>query len=164
MKTTNVKAEKMRYQNNSSAYWLVMLSTVLSVVALFTVITYDTFGIEADAIHVIPDFRIALEIGVGIVMLLSMFLAAEKVKYYDRIWSYIGLPVLATVSFLRIFNIPFYVREQNWIPEATFTMVILEFAASAILLVIAAIVSIRKVTILKNLSKELNLYGTDGTK
>ena len=73
----NIKADKLRYQTNSSGYSLVMLSVVLSVIALFTLITYDSYGEFTQSMRVIPNFRIGLGISIGIVLMLATFLAAE---------------------------------------------------------------------------------------
>lgn len=160
MTNKNIKVEKMRYQNNSIAYGLVMLSALTGIIALFTLINYDEFDAE-NALRVVPDLRIALEIGLGIVVLLSTFLAAEKVKYYQRNWAFFGLPILAVVNFLRIFNVPFYALEKGWIPGNIMMASIFEFAITVVLLVIAAVISIIKVQKITHYLKELNKNGND---
>lgn len=160
MSIKNIKVEKMRYQNNAGAYALVMLSALTGIVALFTLINYDEFD-AVDALRVVPDLRIALEIGLGIIVLLVTFLAAEKVKFYQRNWAFYGLPILAIVNFLRIFNIPFYAYNKGWIPVNTMRAAILEFAITVILLVIAAVISIVKVIKITHYLKELNKNGND---
>lgn len=156
MKTVNIKADKMRYQTNSLCYMLVMFSVLISILALFTLITYDSFGKGS---RVVPDLRIGLEIGLGILMLLVMFLAAEKVKYYDAFWSCYGLFILAGINLFRIFNIPLYAHKKGWIPTNIMTRTIIEFALTVVLLIIAGIISLRNVIILKNYMKEIDKNG-----
>jgi amino acid transporter len=154
-----IKADKLRYQTNSSAYLLVMLSVVFSVISLFILITYDSYGTLDKPYFVKPDFRIGLEIVLGIVMMLVTFLAAEKVKFYSRIWGFYGLSILALINIVRIFNIPFYAFEKVWITERIRLISILGFAISAICLIIAAIITTRKIIVLTQHLKELNEYG-----
>ncbi len=163
MEISNIKIDKMRYQTNSIGYLLVMLSVALSVIALFTLITYDSYGEGANSIRVVPDFRIGLEIALGIVLMLATFLAAEKVKYYNTFWSCYGLFILAGINFLRIFNIPLYAYKKGWIPTSIKTRSIIELILSAILLIIAGIISMRKVIILKNYMKEIDKNGNNDT-
>lgn len=100
MKIVNIKADKMRYQKNTSAYGLVLLSIATSLIALFTMINFDTFGSGEGTMRVIPNLRVGVEIALGIVLMLSTFMAAEKVKYYDPTWSFFGLFILAGINFL----------------------------------------------------------------
>gem|GEM_PF-3839486 len=176
-----LKAEKMRYQNNQSAYLLVMLSIVLGVISLFTLITYDEFStpsiIEGLPLRVIPDFRIAIEIALGIFTLLLSFLAAEKVKVYQRFWSFYGLFILAGVTLYRIIGVPglvydaelliehkmysvfyalpYYDFMKGWIPESVKNLALAELWIGFACLVFAAVISIRKVIIIDNNLKEL---------
>ncbi|MDI6452492.1 hypothetical protein [Peloplasma aerotolerans] len=161
MKIVNIKADKMRYQKNTSAYGLVLLSIATSLIALFTMINFDTFGSGEGTMRVIPNLRVGVEIALGIVLMLSTFMAAEKVKYYDPTWSFFGLFILAGINFLRIFNLPIYAHERGWIPTKTMQLVMLEFAVTAGLLVVAGIISLRKVIILHKHLKEIDAYGND---
>jgi hypothetical protein len=153
MKINLLKVDKMRYQTNKIASSLVFLSLVLSIVALFTLITYDNFGIDGPLIRIIPDHRIGIEIGIGIVCMLSTFLAAEKLKYYDRTWSFIGVFVLSGINIARIFHLPLYTFAQGWIPVSIQIQTILEFALSAALLIAAGVISTIKVILLQKYSK-----------
>ena len=161
MTTMNLKVDKMRYQTNSLGYLLVMLSLVLSIISLFTLITYDEFTIVGDRVRVIPDLRIGLEIGLAIVLMLMTFLAAEKVKYYSLFWSGTGLFFLGAINILRIFNIPLYAYSNQWIPDNIKTISIIEFAVSGALLLIAGIISLRKVLLLKHHMKAIDKHGND---
>jgi hypothetical protein len=153
MKINLLKVDKMRYQTNKIASSLVFLSLVLSIVALFTLITYDNFGLDGPLIRIIPDHRIGIEIGIGIVCMLSTFLAAEKLKYYDRTWSFIGVFVLAGINIARIFHLPLYTFAKGWIPASIQIQTILEFALSAALLIAAGVISTIKVILLQKVSK-----------
>ena len=159
MSIVNIKADKMRYQANSIPYLLVMLSVVISIIATFQLINYDTFTLVVNSIRVVPDLRIGIEIAIGIVMMLSTFLAAEKVKFYDHFWSNIGLFILAGVNIFRIFNIPVYAFNQGWIPQKLVLITQAEFAAAALLLIAAGIITTRKIIILKHHMKELAKHG-----
>jgi len=170
MTIPNVKADKMRFQTNQFAYGLVLLSIVFSVVAIFTLITYDSFGLGDAPTRVAPNFRIGIEIAVSIVMMLATFLAAEKIKYYDSIWSSVGLVVLAGIHFLRISilgefysGLPFYVYDQGWVPITVMTRAFIEFGVAGLLLATAAFISTRNVIILRNHMKELAKNGHDAT-
>jgi hypothetical protein len=160
MTIKNNKTDKMRYQYNTIAYLLVMLSALTGIIALFTLINYDKFDAE-NATRVVPDMRVALEIGIGIVVLLSTFLAAEKVKFYQREWSYFGLPVLALINFLRLFNLPLYAFQKGWIPQSTMFTAMIELAITSGLLAIGALISIAKVYRITNYLKELNKNGNN---
>lgn len=157
----NTKIDKMQYQSNSIGYLLVLLAMIVSLVALFTLITYDSFGSGPTPMRVIPDFRIGIEIGIGILMLLFLFLTGEKVKFYDKTWSYYIVFILAGVNFIRIFNIPLYEYNLGWIPQSTMIYAIVEFALAGVLLVIAGIISARKVYQLNKYLKEKNAHGNN---
>ncbi len=164
MNIPNIKIDKMRYQTNSLSYVLVMLSVVFSLIALFTLITYDSYGKGKNPLRVVPDYRIGLEIALAITLLLVTFLAAEKVKYYDRFWSNYGLFILAGINFFRIFNIPLYADKKGWIPNQVMINSIIEFIISVVLMLLAGIIAMRKVNLLKNYMKEIDDNGTSVAK
>ena len=161
MKVSYIQADKTRYQKNASAYTLVLISIVTSLVAWFTSINYDNFGVTGNTQRIIPDVRIGLEIALGIVLMLGTFLAAERVKIYDIFWSTYGLFILAGINFIRIFNIPFYAYSKGWIPQSTQWVVIVMLVATVILLLSAGVISLRKSIILREHMKELNKDGND---
>ncbi|HAQ57355.1 MAG TPA: hypothetical protein DCR44_08235 [Acholeplasmatales bacterium] len=166
MKIVNIKADKLRYQANSLAYSFCLLGLALGVTGLFTLITYDAFGAGDAPTRVVPDFRIGLEIAVSIVMMLLTFLAAEKAKSYDPLWSTFGLFLLASVTLLRIADfgtayqgITHYCFDRGWIPAAVQTKATVMFFASALFLYAAAIVSTVRVFILHRHLKEIARHG-----
>ena len=154
MKINPMKIDKMRYQVNGLGQGLTFLSLLCSIVALFVLITYDNYGAAGSSQRVIPDFRVAIEIGIGILTLLGTFLCAEKVKYYDAKWTYVGVFVLATINFIRSRNLPVYCFEQGWIPASIATLTSLLYIFAGIILLVVWVISSIKVFLLsKHLSK-----------
>jgi hypothetical protein len=155
MKIINIKADKMRYQKNSSSYRLVLLSLITGMIGLFTVINYDQFITIGENMRIIPNLRVGVEILLGILMMLLTFLGAEKVKLYDPKWSFYGIFILAGVNVFRIFYLPVYAKSQGWIPNGTMITVMIYYAITAGLLIAAGIISARKVIILTKYMKEM---------
>ena len=157
--------DKMRYQENKLSANFVLLSLVSSLIALFTMINYDKFSIAGDNLRVIPDMRIGIEIGIGIVLMLVTFMASEKIKFYDAFWSRIGLFILAGINLVRIFNIPFYIyglygdETVAMIPQGKFVMIVLLFVVSVIFLVLGGVFATRKVVLLEKHMKEIEAHG-----
>lgn len=145
MKAQNLKVDRMRYQTNQIGYSLTLLSLAVSLVSLFTLITFNEYSSVENPIRVVPDYRIGIEISVAIILMLVTFLAAEKVRYYHPFWSCYGLFVLAGINVLRCFNIPAYAFEKGWIREQTKWVTMIEFAIAAALLIAAGILSLIKV-------------------
>lgn len=152
MRKRPINVEKMKYQTNSLASAITLLSLGLSVIAMFTMITYDSFG-AGEGLRVAPDHMVAIEIGMGIVTMLLTFLAAEKVKYYDRKWSCFGLFVLAGIDLFRIAFLPTYCLEKGWIPVSVYQSTVTLFALAAALLIAAGAISTAKVALLDRFSK-----------
>jgi hypothetical protein len=147
------KIEKLKYQTNASASLLTFLSLACSVIALFMLINYDNFGTGGSSIRTIPDHRIGIEIAIGIVTMLLTFLAAEKVKVYDRVWSFFGLFVLAVINIARIYHLPVYTFGLGWIPASVYQTTVILFAVAAALLIVAGVLSTTKVLLLDRLAK-----------
>ncbi len=165
-----IKIDKMRYQENKLSANLVLLSLVTSLIALFTMINFDEFSIAGDNLRVIPDMRIGIEIGIGIVMMLYTFMASEKIKYYDAFWSRIGLFILAGINLVRIFNVPFYIygiysdEMSPMIPQSTFVIVILLFVATVVFLVLAGLFATKKINLLEKHMKEIEAHEHNATE
>lgn len=160
MNITDLRIDKMRYQKNGSSNLLVLISLILSIIALFTLINYDTFSITADE-RVVPDFRVGLEVVIGIIMMMTTFLAAEKVKFYDSFWSRIGLFILAGINVFRAYSLPLYARDKDWIPASVTTMTISLFIASALFLIAAGLIARHKVHLLNTYMKEVLAHGNN---
>lgn len=92
---STLKLEKMRYNNNSLSYKLGLLGIVCSLIAMF-------FGLNS----VNPTgFGTVLAILMNILIFLLGFLCCEKVKVYQKKYSYSMLG-LSVVCFARIFWYP----------------------------------------------------------
>lgn len=163
MTISNIKADKMRYQNNRFSYLLVMLSIVLSLIALFTNINFDQFISEPEPGQLVylvkPDMRVGIEIAIGIIMMLVMFMSAEKVKFYDAFWSNYGLFVLAGINVLRAIHLPLYALDLQWIPLANVIAIIVEYTLSGALLIAAGLIATGKYHKLHKHLKEINIHG-----
>jgi len=148
-------AQRMRYQPNSLSYGIIMLSIVVSLIAMFSLINYDSFLPDLGAQRVAPDLRIGFEILVAIVSLLVSFLAAEKVKCYDPVWAFGIVYALALVQFWRMASLPAYVCfEKGWVPYELANRGYFLFQISGILMVIAGLIATAKVIILRKYGKE----------
>lgn len=148
-------AQKMRYQKNGLSYAIVLVSMILSLVALFVLINYDSFESALGSQRVVPDMRVGLEILVGILALLVSFLAAEKLKCYDPVWSCGIVYLLAAVDFWRMLSFPNYVCiEKGWVPLSTANLGYYLFQIAGILMILAGLVATVKVYILRNYGKE----------
>lgn len=152
--------DKMRYQENKFSARLVLISLIFSLIALFVMITYDNFNTTGNNIRVVPDARIGVAIGIGIVLMLLTFMASEKIKFYDSFWSRFGLFILAGINFLRIFNIPFYIyglyddEMTAMVPTKTFIYIVVLFVLSSVSLLIAGLAASKKVSLLQKHLKE----------
>jgi hypothetical protein len=160
-----ISIDKMRVQENKLSSSLVLISLILSLIALFTMINFDQFIDDGVNIRVVPNMRIGIEIAIAITLMLLTFMASEKVKYYDAFWSRYGLFILAGINFLRIFNIPFYIfgkYDETMVPMITaqsFYFVIVEFFISALLLTFAGGIALKRVTLLQKHLKEIKAHG-----
>lgn len=141
----NIKADKMRYQMNNLAYLFILLGMAISVVVLFRIITPKT---------VIPNFGIALEILINIVLLLLTFLTAERCKFYQKKWGIVSF-VIAGVHLLRIFYVPKSLLTLGQITSGQFMIIVLLLAVSAGLLILGGVVTIIRSNILTNHLKEI---------
>ena len=148
-------AQRMRYQPNTLSYGFIMLSIILSLVAMFTLINYDSFLPDLGAQRVASDLRIGLEILVAIVSLLVSFLAAEKVKCYDPVWSFGVVYALAILQFWRMASLPAYVCfEKGWVPYDLANRGYFLFQIAGILMVVAGLIATAKVIIIRKYGKE----------
>lgn len=141
----NYKADKMRYQFNRYAYLFILLGMALSVVALFRIITPPT---------IIPDFGIAMEILVNIVLLLLTFLTAERCKAYQRTWGIVSF-VIAGIHVLRIFLVPTTLLTKGQITGFQFLMIVIFLIASAAFITLGGVITLIKHAILTKHLKEI---------
>lgn len=150
------EADRMRYQNNSTGYSLTFAGMFFFIWSLFTSINYSLFTGLADEVRVKPDFNIGLDITVSIVLILVIFLAAEKVKAYSIKWSY-GLMIVSLINIARIFYVPLLSLNSNQIPSDIFLQIALSHGISALLTAVAGFMSLNK-------SKKLKAYLNQGGK
>ena len=87
--------EKMRYNNNSLSYILGLLGIVFSIAACF---------ISLNSLNPV-GFKTVIKVVLNIVVLLIGFLAAEKVKVYQKKFSYVNF-ALGGIAILRMFWYP----------------------------------------------------------
>lgn len=95
MEASNIKVEKMRYQNNSLSYMLGMLGIIASIFAAFVMLnSYASY-----------DYIVIPKILMNIVILLFGFISCEKVKAYSKNYS-IFMMIIGGVCVARIFWFP----------------------------------------------------------
>lgn len=141
----NYNADKMRYQINRYAYMFILLGMALSVVALFRIITPPT---------VIPDFGIAIEILINIILLLVTFLTAERCKAYQKTWGIVSF-VIAGIHVFRIFFVPTELLSKGQITGFQFTMIVIFLLASAAFITTGGVITLIKHSILAKHLKEI---------
>jgi hypothetical protein len=147
-------AEKMRYQKNGLSYGLILLSILFSLVATFSLITYDSFTQVAGALRVVPDMRIGLEIFITIIAFMVTFLAAEKIKCYNPVWSFGVIYTLAALNLWRMSSFPAYVfGVRGWVPYEVALRGMIEFGVSGGLLILAGVIATIKVIIIRKYTK-----------
>lgn len=150
---SKVELAKMRYQNNQFGFTMTFGSMLFFIWSLFTSINYSLFTGLAEEVRVKPDHNIALDITISIVLILVMFLSAEKVKAYSKQWSY-GLFVISVVNLLRLFYVPLISLNTNQIPMDIFIQIAICHIISAALTTIAGIVSLKKATKIQQALKQ----------
>jgi hypothetical protein len=141
----NIRIDKMRYQKNKIAYTFVLVAMVFQTISLFMTITPST---------VVPSFTTAVEILINITLLLFSFLAAEKVKSYSKTWSY-GLFALSVVHLFRFFYEPSKLLRLGQISLRQYFMITTLIEVTMVLLIVAAIITLRKHRALMAHLKEL---------
>lgn len=134
MATKNVRVDKMRYQKNALAFNFVLVAMALQTISLFMTITPRS---------VVPSMTTAFEILINITLLLVSFLAAEKVKAYSLQWAY-GLFVISTVHLFRLFYEPFKLVRLGQITRNQYITIMTLIEVTIVLLIVAAVITIRK--------------------
>ncbi len=90
----NVRNEKLRYQNNTLAYWLGLLACFVSIFA--GIVGLNTMK---------ASYLTVVKILINVVILLVGFASAENIKHYSQKASYVFF-TFAVVNVLRIFWYP----------------------------------------------------------
>lgn len=148
------KVDKLRYQNNSLSYFLILLSLLSFLLGLFQTINFTMGTGTAGDMRVIPDAMTALFIAIGIAMMLITFLTAEKVKVYNLGWT-VATFGLSLVHLWAMLSVPIQLYNKGEIPGGTLTTIIIAYSVAIVLLVIAGIVGYIKTVSLKKHLKEL---------
>lgn len=139
------RRDKMRYQLNKLAYWLVLLAMIFQTVSLFMTITPRS---------VKPTMTTAIEILINIILLLVSFLAAEKVKAYSNKYAY-GLFVISVIHLYRIFSEPLKLYKLGQLSAFRYTVITDLILISIACLVTAALITLSKYKALKAHLKEI---------
>lgn len=126
------KVDKMRFQLNTGAYWLVMLAIMLNIYYLIFVLNTITI-----------TFIIGMKTIVGVVYLMVMFLSAEKLKSYSKEWS-IAAFVFGLIAFARIAFVPRMFLTGNDFIEGSILL-----AIQGLLFIGAAAITYKKASALK---------------
>lgn len=151
---TDIDTDKMRYQLNSKSYLMVMLSVVLIIIAGFITITYSSFTATSDEIRVTPTITTAIDVSALIILLLATFLAAEKVKVYQKVWVR-NLFIIAAINLVRIFFEPTIVFNRGELPFVRYVIVVVLMVAAIALQVLGAVITYKKAKRLEKHLKEL---------
>lgn len=150
----NLKIEKMKYQTNKLSYSLILISLIFVITSIFRMsITWMPFGLNNEG------FIVDIEILVTILLLLLIFLSAEKVKFYSKNYSILTI-ILGLFNIYRIFNLPMKLHdittsENNIFPTKSLVLVIIELIIIALLLISAGIIGLYKHYQIKNFNKEV---------
>ena len=151
---TDIDTDKMRYQMNNKSYLMVMLSVVLIIIAGFITITYSSFTATSDEIRVTPTITTAIDVSALIILLLATFLAAEKVKVYQKVWVR-NLFIIAAINLVRIFFEPTIVFNRGELPFVRYVIVVVLMVAAIALQVLGAVITYKKAKRLEKHLKEL---------
>lgn len=154
----NIKIDKMRFQYNKLGQLLIIFGLAFATIGMFMLITYDNFGSGGETRRVVPDFVIALDIVFGIINLLVLFLAGEKVKYYDKWFSLYGVFIMAALNLIRTFLTPVYALNKGWLTQGRFTLIVVMMIIGTLFLIASGIISARKYLLLSKHKKEIEQW------
>ena len=137
-----IRRDRMRFKNNKTSANLTLLAILLDV--LYFVNIYQN---DADTYYY--QYMIGISIIYNLVFMLAAFLSEEGVKNYKKNYS-IPLVILGVIQIIRIFILP--MDAHNTILDSgvlamgdgQFTYLVILLIASAICLLIAAVVNIIK--------------------
>lgn len=139
-----MKAELMRYRNDSRSYALVLLGLALD--AVYLMLLYSTRGIVASDKF---GFPLGIDILFNIVFLLAAFLTAEKIKTYTLNWCWVSL-ALGVLQIPRIF-FPIAFKGAGQLVGGRFAFALILILGSAALLIGGCVLSFIN-------SRKLNAY------
>lgn len=153
----NTQVDKLRFQNNKVSQLLVIGALAFLTIGMFRLINYDDYA-SFEPKKVIPDFYIALDIAFGILNLLILFLASEKVKYYDKNWSLFGVFIMATLNLIRIFLTPIYALNKSFLSIGVYIQITVLMSIGVIMLLIAGIFATQKYLKLSHHKREIERW------
>lgn len=128
----NIKYDKMRYQKNKLSYNLALIALVFNTLYIFKVLSI-----------VKPDFFIGLKILANIGLMLSVFLAMEKVKAYSKNWS-IFLIVIGVLNFLRTLYAPLLIYQIRQAFERDVIIALMYLGFISLFFILAGTVGLSK--------------------
>jgi len=91
-----IKHERLRYQKNKMSYLLALGGLVFNCLYMVKLL--------ADP-DIVPDIHVGIDVIINIVFLLFVFLGAEKLKVYSKVWCFI-VAGIGLINFLRILYLP----------------------------------------------------------
>lgn len=143
-----MRAELMRYRNDSISYYLTLLGLALD--AVYLMLLYSSAGIPANDEF---GFIIGVDTIYNIVFMLMAFYAAEKVKTYSMNWCFVsgGLGVLQIPRIL----LPVAFNNAQQLVGAGYIASIILLGVSAVSMMLACYTSFVKSRRLNGYLKEL---------
>jgi hypothetical protein len=142
-----VEQEMLRYRTNDLARSLTLLALVLDIVGFSMIYSTITKVI----------WTTGIDIFVSVFMLLFSFITAEELKDYSKGWSYVSF-ALAVASVLRIVWYPVSLHNPNdqgvkVLSDTIFSLVVIFYIISAVLYVIAGMLTLIRAKALSNYLK-----------
>ena len=148
-----IRRDRMRFKNNKTSANLTLLAIVLDVLYFLNIYQND-----ADTYYY--QYMIGISIVYNLIFMLAAFLAEEGVKNYKKNYS-IPLVILGVIQIVRIFILPMDAHTtmlDAGVPamgNGQFTYLVVLLIASAVCLVVAAVVNVVKCLALESHMKML---------
>ncbi len=159
----DIKNDIMRYTNNKLSFLLCILAIIFSVANFLICYKVNSTATSTDAI---TNFKLGFDLLINVILIIALFLLAEKTKAYNKKSSYycIGLGVFQVA---RIFFIPlsYYLAHIDYVNSTDtaygldiggFIWCIILLLLSAASLVGAALINLKKC---KTLDEHLTKIG-----
>lgn len=141
-KPKGIEIEMLRYRPNKVSYNFDMFGIIF--IALGFAVLYSTLKTGS--------MYCTFDIIYNILVLLFLFMAAEKMKVYSKSWGIftIGAGIFQAI---RIFLFPLAAYNAGSIPGTRYTLIIIYYLISAVFLIIAGFISIYRGITLKRYLK-----------
>lgn len=126
-----IKHERLRYQKNKTSYILALGGLVFNCLYMVKLLG------DPD---IVPDIHVGIDVIINIVFLLFVFLGAEKLKVYNKIWCFI-VTGIGLINFARIFYLPrrLLTMETPQILQGDFNLMTIYLIISGVLLIAASV-------------------------